>query len=219
MQPKSNDDQVLSRQSLLEAGRHQLQNDKTNGAQILATNAVKILQNIITSFEVMEALQFWTQIRLSAYHLSISRPSMGSAVTSALTQALAAIKDAWIELLGDNWVEALPNDLKEIAKTTLTSILLQRSQTAQLFGSQFSGYLLANFSMDQPLRILTLSSSSSLKHCLIQALGSISGLAIDLCILESRPRCEGATFGLNLLKTLHSELEICALSTDCTHQP
>jgi translation initiation factor 2B subunit (eIF-2B alpha/beta/delta family) len=215
MQLRSNDE-VPSRLSLLEAGIQQLQNDRTNGAQVLATNAVIALRNVIAGLELMEAPNLWVQMRQAAYRLSISRPSMGSAITSALTQALAAIQKDWAKNFGKDWSHDRPDSilhrqsLKDIAIKCLDDNLQKRSQTSQLLGNQFSQYLLQNFSInEQPLRILTLSSSSSLRGCLLQAFSQIDGLHMELCILESRPRCEGATFGLQFLHTLNTEMQTC----------
>jgi translation initiation factor 2B subunit (eIF-2B alpha/beta/delta family) len=218
MQLGSNEE-VLSRLSLLEAGIQQLQNDRTNGAQVLTTNAVIALRNVIAGFELMEPPNLWTQIRLAAYHLSISRPSMGSAITSALTQALAAIQEDWAKNLGNDWSQDRPDSilhrqsLKDIVIKRLDDFLQTRSQTSELLGNQFSHYLLQNFAnTKQTLCILSLSFSSSLRRCLLQAFGQINGLILELRILESRPRCEGATFGLQLLHTLGTEIQMCVLN-------
>jgi translation initiation factor 2B subunit (eIF-2B alpha/beta/delta family) len=224
---------ILSRQSLLEAGIQQLQNDRTNGAQELATNAVKVLQKFVAQNELIiesPTPPLWTQIRLAGYRLSLSRPSMGSAITSALTEALAAIGHDWmqyLELQGSDLSDLsdLPDLLdssesrgrrqifRMLADCRLTDLLERREKSSQLLGQRFAQYLLGTFeTTGQPLRILTLSSSSSLRRCFLQAFMQIKDLNIELSILESRPRCEGATFGTQLLDSLASEMQKCGVS-------
>lgn len=218
---------LLSPQPLLDEGIEELQNNRTNGAQMLATNAVVMLQSIITAseFESMEASEIWREIRIAAYRLSISRPSMGSAITSALTQVLRAIEDDCISNFGNNWLEASRQvavnhaNLKDVAMDCLDGFLEKRSHTAQQLCEEFSQYLIREFShLDRPLRILTLSSWC-LKRSLLHAFVQIEGLQIELRILESRPRCEGASFGVQFIQTLASELETCSLIDGCCHKP
>ncbi|QDS68456.1 hypothetical protein FKW77_010823 [Venturia effusa] len=160
----------------------------------------------------MEATDFWQEIRVFAYRLSISRPSMGSAIASALTQALKSIEDGCVKSFGKDWIHIShdaavdPQHLKDLAMKSLDEFLGNQSRIAQQLGEEFSKYLKKIFAhLNRPLRILTLSFSSSLKGCLLQAFCQVEGLKIELCILESRPRCEGASFGVHLLQSLGSE--------------
>lgn len=208
-------EELLSPQPLLDEGIQELQNDRTNGAQMLATNAVVMLQSIIAAskFESMKTSAIWREIRIAANQLSISRPSMGSAITSALTQALRAIEYECISNFGKNWLQASRkiavdhSNLKDVVINCLDEFLEKRSHTSQQLCEEFSQYLIREFShLDRPLRILTLSSWC-LKRSLLHAFVQIEGLQIELRILESRPRCEGASFGVQFIQTLALELE------------
>jgi len=75
---------------------------------------------------------------------------------------------------------------------------------------------------DEPITILTLSNSSTVRTCLLTLLTTLPHLKLFLHILESRPRCEGADLASQLLSSLpissHSRLHIrifpdCAVGT------
>jgi translation initiation factor 2B subunit (eIF-2B alpha/beta/delta family) len=201
-------------ESSLKAGIYQLQNDRTNGAQILATNALNSLKNVIAEADPTNGNEYWAQIRLAGYRLSTSRPSMGSAITSAITQALDSVKKAWTEELGNDW-QHQSHSLKFIAQERFEDVLQKRMHTSEQLGQQFEQYLGCNSThLERPLRILTLSSSSSLRRCLLQVLGRINSLHVELRILESRPRCEGASFATQLLRSLLAEIQTRGLDED-----
>jgi translation initiation factor 2B subunit (eIF-2B alpha/beta/delta family) len=200
--------------SPLEAGIHELQTDRTNGAQVLATNAIHALRNVVTSIGSTEGFPSWNQIRLAGYRLSTSRPSMGSAITSTIIQTLNSIKDIWTEELGSDWQSpslCSPNRLHKVRNLTtkrLDEVIHNRLQSSKLLGQHFEKYVRQNFAhTERPIRILTLSSSSSLRQCVYQAITEIKALQFELRILESRPRCEGASFAARLLRDLQSGLD------------
>ena len=84
-----------------EKGLAILRNDHESGAQGLALKALEILYNIIrgdalSRFSSSE--DFWRELRWIAWHLAKNgRPSMGSAIESALFKALDIVRRELIE--------------------------------------------------------------------------------------------------------------------------
>ena len=195
----------------LEAGIHMLQEDHDNGARFLATKAVGVLNDILTD-EVKVAgngEEVWNALRDAAWRLRSSRPSMNAAIGSALVQGLVRVKESWrIEFGSDGWMKVSEDaelaKLSDVGKQSLHSTIEDRNDSAKYLAANFTSWLAKkSFKIKHPLRILTLSFSSSLKNCLTTAFREIPGLMIDLKILESRPRCEGAALGIALSNEIH----------------
>lgn len=195
----------------LEAGIRMLVEDHDNGARVLATKVVGVLKDILAG-EVKIAEtgeEVWNALRVAAWRLRCSRPSMDAAIGSALVQGLGRVKEAWgDEFGGDRWMNVSDDPelarLGDIGKQSLQSTIDGRDDSANCLAAIFTSWLAKkSFKMKHPVRILTLSYSSSLRKCLTTAFRKIPGLKIDLNILESRPRCEGAAFGIALSNAIH----------------
>ena len=81
----------------LEEGLGLLQNNHTNGARVLATNALHVLRVVVKHEEnkQLDTEEFWRKCQTTGYKLSRCRPSMAAAITSALVKALRAIQVDW----------------------------------------------------------------------------------------------------------------------------
>lgn len=186
-----------------------LQNDHTNGARVLATNALKGMHAIVGRKTKDEAgltlYELWQDIRIIGYRLAKARPSMSAAITSAVCSALRAIQAEWNDPELGNQYKWRNEDLRRCALDTLQEQIQQRDQTSKQLVDAFVEYLSKHAATNHGrIRILTLSSSSSLNACLYRATTTLTNVEIDLYVLESRPAMEGATFAINFMKGLET---------------
>ena len=194
-------------QEIVQRGVEDLKTDVTNGASILAIKAVKCLHNALSDTESdLNVLK--TELRRAGYALATARPSMGAPITSAITSALEAIWEAWAQNVPEQDRTELPSPSPAVAqaKAVLDSQLHRRRETSQTIASNFANWLRSLPSNpDRPLNLLTLSSSSTLRACLLAAAPASSlptapsTTSIALHVLESRPANEGAAFAAALL--------------------
>jgi translation initiation factor 2B subunit (eIF-2B alpha/beta/delta family) len=190
----------------LSRGVHNLQIDRDSGARVLATNAVGFLKDILVdeSTQYHNGEELWNALRYAAWQLKNSRPSMGAAISSALLQALSAVKRGWETQPGiERWAEVEEatgvTALVEVGKRILDSTIKKRKESGQILAKSFTSWLQTRENeVNRPLRILTLSYSSSLRSCLTTAILESCDIRIELYVMESRPRCEGVTFGIAL---------------------
>ncbi|KIW59929.1 hypothetical protein PV05_00187 [Exophiala xenobiotica] len=193
-------------ESLLHQGLEELRLDHTHGARELATMAAKTLMRIVEEdqqnkkpYTPEEIARWWKTIRLQAFHLAFNgRPSMSAAISSAIVTAL---KDA------QSIVDAGGQDVLEGVKQSLAAYVGRRAEIAKRVSQQFSALLHDKFESSTqneggeiPIKILTLSSSSTIKAAILHALDAEDSLAIELRILESRPLFEGVSFARTLAK-------------------
>lgn len=182
----------------LTEGLRSLQSDHESGARQLAAKAVAILRDVISGMDAPPLDQvWWSNIRMAAWHLwKNGRESMGAAIVSALLSVLDRIEAVFKE--GDT-NDKLPRILDAIHEH-----LSQRDSAVQRIRDSFVGYLENSVLTDpsgQPrsaLSVLTLSSSSTISSCLLEAAATLS-VTLDLRILESRPLCEGVTLASKIL--------------------
>lgn len=181
-------------------GLETLRLDHSHGARELATTAVNALIKIVESDQQNgkpgtpeQVRQWWKNFRLQAFHLAFNgRPSMGAAISSAVVNGL---KDAQIYInAGD------PNVLHNVSQS-LQRYVKKRGDISGRLSGHFSMFLQDKFgssSRDQEdrraVKILTLSSSSTIKAALLYALDTDETRLIELRVLESRPLFEGISF-------------------------
>jgi translation initiation factor 2B subunit (eIF-2B alpha/beta/delta family) len=193
----------------LEDGIQLLKDDHTNGARVLATNALRTLGVVMSNKtnESPSAKQLWNQCRVAGYKLTLARPSMGAAITSAVVHGLRTIRQNWEKELGTNWLEAADSSssekMKQVAYQALNAQIESREHSGSRLANAFVDYLRQNAAVQQgQVSILTLSSSSSLTACLGQAVRALPNIKISLSVLESRPMMEGATFAVTIMNSL-----------------
>lgn len=191
-----------------------LQEDFQNGARVLATNAAGALKDvIIEQGEIAQtAEELWNASCLAGSKLKNARPSMGAAIGNALVQALSAVKNAWEKELGSNWMKIEGVEtvrwMARIGAKQVQVTITQRNESAGRLADVFTLWCSKksrSIPGPHPLKILTLSYSSSLKACILKALRERPELQLDIRIIESRPRCEGADFGIALHNEFYSE--------------
>ena len=208
--------------SATERGLKELKEDHENGARVLAIKALEALVDAFTEEEDGEEGQseeeaigrWWRKARMSAWHLATNgRPSMSAAITSAIVKAMkqigeechltSATKATEIDSISGPLSGSLV-ELKAKATSILRFHIHARTQATSTLSKNFTNYLVNAFtstSSDKPLRILTLSNSSTISAAIIHALGNLSSLHLHLSILESRPLLEGVALAKRLISS------------------
>ncbi|KAK4245123.1 Methylthioribose-1-phosphate isomerase [Corynascus novoguineensis] len=190
--------------AVLSSGLEALSQDHESGARQLATAALQTLREAIAAMEEPDGKpteEWWAKVRFMSWHLwKNGRESMGAAIMSALLTALGNIERV----------------VKEVQKTAsrrdavLNQIdhqITARQEAAKLISQAFGAYLARAFpsklASNQPITILTLSESSTIRQGLRYAALN-SGFILDLHILESRPLYEGVSLAGSLAEDLLS---------------
>lgn len=193
----------------LAIGINTLKLDRTHGASFLATSALRTLLAILQSSgkSAPSAESLWRELRLAAWALRQARPSMGSAISSALVRALEAVRESWDAEFSGEWMHVEGRENVErcvrAAECVLDGVVRGRRKCVARVGGGFAEWLKEKRKSARPVRILTLSASGTIKSALVTAVRD--GTRIDLRVLESRPRFEGAAFGLALRRELERE--------------
>lgn len=196
----------------LDDGVELLCNDHKNGARVLATNALRVLQVAISNEDDpgLSTSDLWKRCRAAGYKLKLARPSMAAAITSAVVDGLNAVHNAWQQELGSGWLEgegsSATGEMRRIADQTLRLQIQKREESNRRLGDAFVDYLRERAASNQgSLSILTLSYSSTLISCLDQALSMLSDVKFSIFVLESRPAMEGAALALTVLQRLQKQ--------------
>jgi translation initiation factor 2B subunit (eIF-2B alpha/beta/delta family) len=199
--------------------------DRRNGARVLATNALIVLRNALCGDYVAatNGAQFWREARFIGYQLSQCRPSMGAAITSAVTKGLVAVRETCEMELGVGWEDEVFGDrleqpgnpptltkIRDISDRILMEEQRDRDDSASLFASKFQSYLKddCGLSASGSIRILTLSSSTSLRKAIRAAIVSFPQVTFQIHILESRPNFEGADFAMSIINDCHNDKDV-----------
>ncbi|KAK8013840.1 hypothetical protein PG990_007136 [Apiospora arundinis] len=191
---------------VLEAGLLHLQTDHESGARQLAAKAVSVLRDVIVAKSESETHAsshldntWWANVRMVAWHLwKNGRESMGAAIVSALVSILDCIEEIWTTN-GESDDDKLQSILGAIDE-----YLAQRELAVSKIQSSFAGLVKDHMRLSKTqttLKVLTLSSSTTIFNCLLQATAALDA-ALDLRILESRPLCEGVTLASKLLQSV-----------------
>jgi translation initiation factor 2B subunit (eIF-2B alpha/beta/delta family)/8-oxo-dGTP pyrophosphatase MutT (NUDIX family) len=180
----------VSPESALHQALENLRLDHSNGARQLATIAVESMIDLITHERVLEPKAWWRDFRLQAFHLAFNgRPSMAAAISKSIVTALSQVGDT------TNLCPEFPGKVK----LALKSYIQQRSEIAKRVGAQLSAFLKETckaLGQDETrwIKILTLSSSSTIKTAVLYALNDNPLLHLEIRVLESRPLFEGVSF-------------------------
>ncbi|KAI1211133.1 nagb/rpia/CoA transferase-like protein [Annulohypoxylon truncatum] len=199
---------------VLTLGLRRLRDDHESGARQLAEKAVSILKTLITEMksDVIDDT-WWANVRMAAWHICKARESMGAAITSAIVKTLDRVEVVFNQDLPS------PEKLRQMIES-IDDQLIQRKSTTDRIRDTFSNYLRQNvIQTTEPKKricILTLSSSSTISACLLQAAAYLN-VSLDLRILESRPLCEGVALAAKLLELQEGSVDFTVtLYTDAS---
>jgi translation initiation factor 2B subunit (eIF-2B alpha/beta/delta family) len=189
---------------LLADGLDALAHDHESGARQLASAALQTLRDVVaqmgTPNDGPSMEEWWAKVRFAAWHLwKNGRESMGAAILSALLAGLAGIE----QRMQDREQGSLRWDVLD----ELDARIAARQKSAELVSQAFAAYLEKSFASKlashEPISILTLSESSTIRQGLRHA--AESGFVLDLRILESRPLYEGVALAGSLGEELITE--------------
>lgn len=171
----------------LALGLRTLQDDHESGARRLASTALSIFADVLEKIKAETKDEWWRNVRFAGWHLwKNGRESMGASILSVVLSSLSIIESK----LPSN--DELPRYFSSIIAQALKGYGEERHFAAQEISKQFTLLLSTRFSSRNPVRILTLSSSSTISLSLIETLTK-TNMTIDLRILESRPLFEGVS--------------------------
>ncbi|KAF9880546.1 translation initiation factor eif-2b subunit family protein [Colletotrichum karsti] len=180
---------------VLSEGLLALQRDHESGARQLAGKALDVLVDVISEGD--ESLEiWWRNTRLAAWHLwKNGRESMGAAILNVLTRSLSIIDDEVKK------IDRVSQEFQETVARKLQQYALSRVESVDGIWKSFEGFLRENHDSGDPIRILTLSSSSTILECLHRAV-LVFDSEFDIRILESRPLFEGVSMASRLVSRL-----------------
>ncbi|ROT43819.1 translation initiation factor eIF-2B subunit family protein [Sodiomyces alkalinus F11] len=184
---------------ILREGLLVLQKDHESGARQLAGKALDVFRQLVSLGEGEDVGTWWYNVRFSAWHLwKNGRESMGAAILSVLVRSLAIIEQ---EVRPSAAAGAMSKDTLENVSRRLAEYANERTKTIDGVWRTFSSFLQrmgqGDNSTSNPIRILTLSSSSTILECLRRASAEATW-NLDVRILESRPRFEGISMASKL---------------------
>ena len=194
-----------------------LRNDHQSGAQGLALLALDMLLKAVRGSDlahVNKTEEFWRELRMVAWHLAKNgRPSMGAAIEAALFRALDKIR-IYLESAnpaGSEGITALElGTFKNIAESAIKESIAARKHSLETLAQSFVRFIMdevgktGKVTSSSTTKIVTLSSSGTVTQCLVDLIWTFvsNGMNIKLCVLESRPKFEGAAFAIALLDAL-----------------
>ncbi|KAL1841762.1 hypothetical protein VTJ49DRAFT_6600 [Mycothermus thermophilus] len=205
----------------LRAGLRQLATDHESGAAALSESALKTLREVVRCLDEDGLHDFgdareewkwwWDRIRMTAWHLSKNgRESMGAAILSKLLVVLARMEKAAREVPEDSVAaggKKKKDFWKDLALRAISPPPDETSQPSASVPNTFSNYITqtlpAKFRSREPIAILTLSDSGTVRSCLRHAVEEAK-IVLDLRVLESRPLYEGVTLAATFADYLKS---------------
>lgn len=204
--------------TVLTNGLDRLKNDHQSGARQLASTSLQILRDIILAMDAQQSVDTaWTKIRFAAWHIwKNGRESMGAAILSVLLAALRNME----EILDKNKANSSA-EWRNVLVKELESRIAARQDAATAISGVFASFLQDQFASrveySRPLKVLTLSESSTITHVL-RHVAQNTRFSLDLRILESRPLFEGVCLANSLTTDDTSSLTIPAEGGKEPHQ-
>ncbi|KAF7548268.1 hypothetical protein G7Z17_g7169 [Cylindrodendrum hubeiense] len=183
-----------------------LQKDHESGPHELASNALGIFIEVIKKLGTGSREVWWKNARSAAWHLwKNGRESIGAPILSVMVSSLAIIE------------EKLPRDDPSLGGSidgivqALIHYSQQRQSVVSKVGGSLDGFLTTHFSDTETLKILTLSSSSTITCGITHVLRNRK-TPLDIRVLESRPLFEGTKTAGAIASFAHSN----SIITDIT---
>lgn len=183
---------------VLAAGLQALQEDHESGARVLAGKALEILADVLVALNTEDRGEWWKYARTAAWHLwKNGRESMGAAILNVVLTGLREIEAAVLP----KWDGSSRKDRETSIRTALLKYGESRMGINDNISQSFRSFLDATYSASRPVRILTLSSSSTISKCLLNVINS-GTQTFDIRVLESRPLFEGASMAATLANAI-----------------
>ena len=197
----------------LTRGLQKLRDDHESGARQLAGMAISTLKEVISKMDSSTVGEkWWANIQMAAWHLCKNgRESMGAGITSSLIAVLDRIESIFAKDITS--AEKIQQILRAFDEQTA-----QRQASTSHIRDNFVKYLQETLphtiSSKGSISILSMSSSSTISSSLLEAAAALD-VNLDLRILESRPKCEGASLAAKLLEAAEEKTKLAiTLYTD-----
>ncbi|KAL7941363.1 hypothetical protein V8C42DRAFT_334959 [Trichoderma barbatum] len=190
---------------VLAAGLQTLQDDHASGARQLASAALDIYLDVIPRIDTSNRETWWKNVKFTAWHLwKNGRESMGAPILSIVLSGLAIIETHLQRITQTS----LPKDFINQICAAIKALAQQRHQSGTKIANAFTSFLDQTFPLflDKPLKVVTLSSSSTITSSISLILKAASR-PLDIHILESRPLFEGVSAALRLSTLIQSSNE------------
>lgn len=200
-----------------------LRNDHESGAQALALKALDLLLMMVKGGELSQlknSNEFWREVRWRAWHLAKNgRPSMGASVEAALFKALdASAKE--LPIHGTEGAENIQlSQFQDVVGSAIQSRITAMQNRLEALSQKFVQFVQQDFKIEEgentkpSINIVTLSASGTITQSLSSLIRTYAktGIAINLSVLESRPKFEGVALINTLLSSLKQDPEIKAM--------
>ncbi|GAD98786.1 hypothetical protein PVAR5_7487 [Paecilomyces variotii No. 5] len=178
--------------NVLADGLDKLKNDHERGARELAAIALSIFRKVIAEMRSdVDPERWWELVRIAGWHLwKNGRESMGAAIVNVIVSALTSIEP----IISENSVH--PAGKKDKILAVIDEIAEKRKSTGVAVSDAVASYLKTNFASKRDtstVKILTLSSSSTIRSAILHVASIPDIKRIELNVLESRPLCEGVS--------------------------
>ena len=195
---------------ILATGLQQLQQDHESGARKLAAVSLSILQAVLEHLEDPIGLDgpWWRKSCLVAWHLwRNGRPSMDAAIISFLLLALREIATSLSctsanSMCRHSRIHSAFDSVQKTIRSFTPRISHNLASYMRSKGSSCS-------SKPAPQRkttftILTLSASSTIRECIVQAALASGAPFINVRVLESRPLFEGVSMAGSIISSFEA---------------
>lgn len=198
--------------AILGVGLQRLRDDHESGARKLAADALGLFQEALESLTdpIAPREAWWDKALHIAWHIwKNGRPSMGAAILSFELLIIEKI-EAYLDGLHPFSLE----DRQGVWRI-FTNVQDQMRQFTADISRHFATYTrsqaVRSGNPSHTLKTLTLSSSSTIRECIVQAALVTEAKSIEIRLLESRPLFEGVSMATSIL----NRLEECGHKAQC----
>ena len=196
--------------NILENGLQQLQQDHESGARKLAAVSLNILRDVLEHLEDPIRLDgpWWLKARLAAWHLwKNGRPSMDAAIISFLLLALREITTSLSltnvdSMCRHSHIHTALDRVQKMIRSFTPRISNNLASYMRSKGSSCSSK--PTLQRKTTFTILTLSASSTIRECIVQAALASGAPFIDVRVLESRPLFEGVSMAGSIINSFEA---------------
>ncbi|KAH6609953.1 translation initiation factor eif-2b subunit family [Trichoderma cornu-damae] len=203
----------------LAAGLRTLHDDHESGARQLASKALEVYLDVIPRIEAGDRDAWWKNVRFAAWHLwKNGRESMGAPILSVVLSSLDIVEKK-LHLLPHGASGAPSKDFLEDVCAAIKQFGHARQQSASKTANTFASFLGQHFPAGEPVKIVTLSSSSTITSSISHVLASASAshTPLDIHVLESRPLFEGVRVAQRISSLVQSSSSRNATITITIH--
>lgn len=196
-------DMIQGASQALQSCLEELQAGQRSGSHELTSIALKGVRDVLVHLQGDP--KWWETTRMAAWHIwKNGQESTGASMLSALLGALDDLEDMIdrhvdSECRWDRTLAALDHQLEE------HRVLPSRIQDSFVEYLQMH-YISSKNMQSRELTILTLSADATIRDSLLDAIASTPISHLDIHILESRPRFEGASMASSLLAESQAKL-------------